>query len=117
MKLNFLALLIAIFLHIAPAAQTLESWNWLQAAGEALGAFVLMFSISSVAIGKAEKNASGIVIGFGLLVGLIISYSTGALAILNPAIAIALGASSLTYFIAPMAGTILGIWTYKALSK
>lgn len=80
---------------------------------ETLGTLILMFSIASFAYGKTEKTLSGIVIGGGLLIGIAISASMGALGILNPAIAIGFGVYGLSYIIGPIIGSVLGANIYK----
>lgn len=80
---------------------------------EALGAFFFCFGIASVVYGKAKEQMSGIVIGWSLLLGVLISSFAGSAGILNPAVALALSAVSITYLLAPIAGSLAAFWTYK----
>jgi aquaporin Z len=79
---------------------------------EALGAFILVFGISSVVYGKASDHAAGLVIGGSLLAGLML---TGGMsnAVLNPAVAIGIGSVSAVYLIAPIVGGTLGALVYR----
>lgn len=84
---------------------------------EALGASVFAFGIASVVYGRVADVASGLVIGGSLMLGIIISVLGGAAGILNPAVAIALGAVSLTYLAAPVLGAVVGFKLYTYLVK
>lgn len=84
---------------------------------EVLGAFFFNFGISAVVFGKVKDSMSGIVVGGSLLFGLIVSSSVGALGILNPAVAVALGAASIVYIVAPVIGAVLGVWAYKYVAE
>ena len=76
-------------------------------AGEALGAFVLLFAITRVVLGRVPDAASGLVIGGSLALAISLSmFASGG--VLNPAIALALGAKSVVYYVAPLIGAVLG---------
>ena len=79
---------------------------------EAIGAFILVFGVSSVVYGKVDDDASGLVIGGSLLVGLML---TGGMsnAVLNPAVAVGIGSVSAVYLIAPLVGGALGAVVYR----
>ncbi len=83
---------------------------------EVFGAFFFNFGIASVVYGKAKEQMSGLVVGGSLLLGLLVSSLAGAAGILNPAVAVALGAVSLVYMLAPIVGAVLGAWAYKYLA-
>lgn len=89
-------------------------FSWMSLSAEVLGAFILMFGISSVVIGKVKAEVSGLVIGGSLLLALI---ATGAMgnSILNPAIAVGIGSLSLVNMLAPVVGTVLGALAYSKL--
>lgn len=78
---------------------------------EAIGAFILIFGISAVVHKKVDDDASGLVIGGSLFLGV---FLTGG--VLNPAVALALKANSAIYFLAPILGTLAGAWLYKYLA-
>lgn len=79
---------------------------------EALGAAVLVFGICSVVYKKVDDEASGLVIGGSLLLGLLMTAgrSNG---ILNPAVAVGLGSISFMYLLAPIVGGVIAAWAYK----
>ncbi len=86
------------------------------AVAEAVGAFVLVFGISSVAYGKTHSAASGLVIGGSLLLGILLAVSMNFSAgILNPALAFSMGSLSLEYLLAPIVGGMVAVWSYKFL--
>jgi len=81
---------------------------------EAVGAFVLVFAVSAVTLKKVGDNASGLVIGGSLLLGIMLAggMSNG---ILNPAVAIAMGSVSWMYMLGPVVGGIVGAQVYNYL--
>lgn len=82
---------------------------------EAIGAFILMISIASIAYGKNPLSLSGVVIGGGLFIGIALASLGGSLGILNPAIALSLHAGNLMYILGPIVGAVLGIHFYRKL--
>jgi aquaporin Z len=83
---------------------------------EALGMFFFAFGIASVVYGKAKDQMSGVVVGGSLLLGIMVASFSGALGILNPAVAVALSATTVVYLLAPIVGSVAGFWAYKSLS-
>ena len=83
---------------------------------EALGMFFFTFGIASVVYGKTKEQMSGLVVGGSLLLGIMIASFSGALGILNPAVAVALGATTFVYLLAPIVGSVAGFWAYKWMS-
>ena len=81
---------------------------------EALGAAVLVFCVSAVAYKKVDSEASGLVVGGSLTLGLLMTagFSNG---VLNPAVAIGIGSISLMYLFAPIVGGVFAAWLYKYL--
>lgn len=82
---------------------------------EALGMFFFAFGIASVVYGKAKEHLSGIVVGGSLLLGILVASFSGALGILNPAVAVALSATTVVYLLAPIVGSVAGFWAYMYL--
>ncbi len=82
---------------------------------EALGAFFFAFGIAAVVFGKVASDMSGIVVGGSLLLGVLIASLGGASGILNPAVAFALNSVTIVYFLAPVAGAVLGFQAYRLL--
>lgn len=83
---------------------------------EAIGAFLLVFGVSSVVFGKVKDAAAGLTIGSSLLLGILVA-SGGSFGILNPAVAIGLGVFSASYLLAPILGGIIAAVAYRELSK
>ena len=81
---------------------------------EVLGMFFFTFGIASVIYGKTPGNLSGIVVGLSLTLGIIFA-SVGSAGILNPAVAMGLGAFNIMYILGPIIGSIAGMQAYKAL--
>lgn len=75
--------------------------------GELIGAFVLVMTISAVVAGRVSQGASGVVIGLALAIGINIALIASG-GVLNPAIAISLGANSITYLLMPIVGALGG---------
>jgi aquaporin Z len=82
------------------------------AIGEILGAFVLVWGVCSVVMGKVEDSASGLTIGASLSIGVIVA-SSASLGVINPAVAVGIGAVSIVYLLAPVVGGILAAQLYK----
>jgi aquaporin Z len=85
--------------------------------GEAMGAFLLVWAILSVVEKKTPAAASGLVVGFGLMLGLMLAASLGTAAILNPAVAFGVGSLSISYLLGPIVGSIAASWCYRALAE
>lgn len=88
-----------------------------QVLAEVLGTMVFTFGIASVVYGKVKDEASGLVIGGSLLLGISIAAMMGSAGILNPAVGLALNAFHPTYILGQLAGAVLGFNLYKALQK
>lgn len=84
---------------------------------EILGTFFFTFGIASVVYGKAPNSLSGIVVGGSLLFGITIAALVGSNGVLNPAVALGIGSFNLSYIVAPIIGSILGMNLYKYLSR
>ena len=80
--------------------------------GEVFGTAVLALGVAAVFCGKAPAAASGLTIGGALLVGISIAASFSN-AVLNPAVALAIGSFNLTYLFAPIVGSIIAMQIYR----
>lgn len=107
------ALLIITSIGAAPTVAVDDAFP--VAIGEAFGAFLLTFGVSSVAFGKVHEAASGIVVGLSLLLGISFA-STVSNGVLNPAVAVGIGSVSLFYLLAPVLGGVLGAQAYRLLA-
>jgi glycerol uptake facilitator-like aquaporin len=81
---------------------------------EMLGAFILAFAVTSVAMHQVPAPAAGIVVGGALLVGVLIA-SPFRDAILNPAVALGIRALGPFEILAPIVGAVAGSWARTAL--
>lgn len=88
--------------------------SWLIVMAEAIGAFILVWGVSSVVQGKVDDDACGIVIGGALLLGVLLaaSFSNG---VINPAVAIGIGSVSASYILAPILGGVVSALAYRWL--
>ncbi|MFM2374492.1 MAG: hypothetical protein RLZZ234_487 [Candidatus Parcubacteria bacterium] len=102
------------FVVVAPLGAT--PWSTATFLAEALGAAFFAFGIASVVFGKVHGYMSGMVVGGSLLLGILMASLSGAAGILNPAVALALGATSLTYVLAPIIGAVAGFWAYRFIA-
>ncbi len=95
---------------------TIENTLWMGIA-EALGMFFFTFGIASVVYEKTPKDASGLVIGSSLFLGITIAALLGSNGVLNPAVAFGIGSFGLMYVLGPVIGSMLGMNAYKYLYK
>jgi glycerol uptake facilitator-like aquaporin len=77
-------------------------------AAEALGAGMLAFGVAT-AVRNNSYESSGIIVGGSLFLGITMAAGASS-AILNPAVAIGLGAASAAHIIAPITGAIIAAW-------
>ena len=82
---------------------------------ELVGTAIFTFGIASVVYGKAADAASGLVIGGSLLLGITLAVALGSNGILNPAVGLALGSTSLSYVFGSIVGAMIGMRVYKHL--
>lgn len=95
--------------------------TWKPFFAEFVGAIVFGLGIASVAFGKKEGYEAAFTIGGALLIGLIIA-TAGSSAILNPAVALSVGALDpknmwglIDYALAPILGASIGALLYRLL--
>ena len=103
--------LFGIVMPVMPVA-TMTSALFL---AEALGAFLFGFGIAAVVYGKVSGEHGGLVIGGSLLLGVTVAATAGDAGILNPAVALALGAFNVLYVLAPIVGVAIGMQAYRML--
>lgn len=101
---------------------TLEAVLILSSFGEVLGALILVFGVTTVVQGKVPAVASGFAIGGSLFTGALVVSSLAA-GVLNPAVALGIGALSLSvkqllaFALMPLVGGVLGAQFAKYLQK
>ncbi|MCR4263159.1 MAG: aquaporin [Candidatus Roizmanbacteria bacterium] len=82
---------------------------------EVLGAVIFGFGIMAVVSEKVKQELSGVIIGGSLFLGLLIAGSVSN-ALLNPAVALALGSIDIMHMIGPFIGMVLGMRLFLYLS-
>lgn len=85
-------------------------------AAEALGTFLLATGVVSVVLASAPGDASGIVIGGSLLLGISIA-APASNGVLNPAVALAIGSFSVSYILGPILGAVAAMLLYRHVLK
>ena len=97
--------------------------DWKPFFGELIGALVFGFGVAAATFGKKEGFDAAFTIGGALLLGLIVAAS-GSSAILNPAVALGVGAldtkhlwGTVAYGVGPLLGASLGALLYKLLQS
>lgn len=111
----FLARAVITFIKINPTLATpTESLSI--GLFEMLGTLVFVFGISAVVSKKAPEAIGPFVIGLSLLLGIMVA-SFQSLGILNPAVALGIGALSPTYLLAPIFGALAATLFYSWVQK
>ena len=82
---------------------------------EAIGMFFFAFGVASIIYNKTPHDASGLVMGGSLILGVGIAVLMGSLGMLNPAVAFGNGALNFMYLFGSIAGAIAGMRTYRWL--
>lgn len=80
---------------------------------ELIGTILFGFGIAAVVYGKVRDDMSGVVIGGSLLLGIVLAAGLGSAGVLNPAVALAVGALNLSYVLGAVAGAMLGMNLYR----
>lgn len=108
-----LATLLAVAIFGGALAFTIAPESLTVFLAEAVGAVLFGFGVAAVVYDRVPKPVFGPVIGGSLLVGLMLAASLGATGILNPAVALSMGAVDLSHVFGPIVGAILGMNLYK----
>lgn len=90
--------------------------EWKVFVGELLGSIIFVFGIGNVVFGRVEKSISGLVVGFSLLIGIVIS-AIASNGILNPTVAFAIGSFNIYYLMGPVVGAIVGMGLAKLINR
>lgn len=80
---------------------------------EVIGSLFFGFGIAAVVYNKVRDDMNGLVIGGSLLLGIILAAGLGSAGILNPAVALSLGALNLSYALGSIVGVMLGMNLYR----
>lgn len=84
--------------------------------GEAVGAGILVLGVSSVVASKSSGPSSGIAIGGALFLGATVA-SVISSGIVNPAVAIGIGAGGMANLLAPVIGGVVAAEMYRWMAK
>lgn len=90
--------------------------------GELLGAAILAMGVATVVKGKVADAAAGLAVGFSLFTGVLVA-SMGSPGVLNPAVALGLGAwqmepvAIVVFVLMPLVGGVIGANMSKILQK
>lgn len=111
-----LALWLSNIITVVPAVVVGSNLSLPVFLGELLGTFFFSFGVAAVATGKVGDDASGVVVGGSLFLGISFAsfLSNG---ILNPAVAYGITSFSLAYLCGPLVGAFLGMQSFAALSR
>jgi glycerol uptake facilitator-like aquaporin len=110
---SVLALLLARYLFsFSSSLMAVDNFKILLA--ETIGAFILVFGVTSVVLKENSSAYSGVVIGGSLLLGASIA-SRVSNGVLNPAVALGIGSFSLVYVIGPIVGGLIAAQLVKWL--
>lgn len=109
---------------LATLTAGLMNWTWQISAdnsvytivAEALGTSLLGFGVMTVVLGRVSKGLSGIVIGGFLLLGILIA-AVSSNGVLNPAVAVGIKSTSISYLIGPIVGAVIGMKVSRWLGK
>jgi glycerol uptake facilitator-like aquaporin len=88
------------------------SWNWHIVLAEGLGALVFTLGIAAALSRSYDKSARAAIIGASLFMGILIASFSSA-GMVNPAVAVATSNVSLSYLVAPLIGSVIGMNLYK----
>jgi glycerol uptake facilitator-like aquaporin len=89
---------------VVPYATTLNA-----GIAEAIGAFFLAFGVMSATLQKVAPAAAGLAVGGSLLLGIYVAFPFSN-AILNPAVALGIGAFGPMEILGPIVGAVGGAW-------
>jgi aquaporin Z len=82
---------------------------------EALGTFLLGFSVAAVMYKKIPPKLNSLAVGGALFFGIIIASGLGSKGIVNPAVALMTGNATLGYILGPIVGAIAAMWMFKKI--
>ncbi len=79
------------------------------AVAEGIGAFVLALGVCTVVAKKVDGILAGLIVGASLFIGVLtaVPFSN---AVLNPAVAFAIGSYGPMYILGPILGAVVGMW-------
>ncbi len=117
-----LAILFSAWLGITTHMTVYSHVDWRLFAAELVGTLIFAFGVASVTFKRAQPAAAGFVVGISLFTGIIVSSlmlggEAAQGAVLNPAIAFGLNIISVEAMLAPLIGSIIGMWLFVLISE
>jgi len=109
----YCGILLARFLNDAPLLVP-QGYSIRADIGELIGSALFVFVVIRSAYGQIAPQAGGLAVGVALLIGLSISLSVSG-GILNPALALGMGAIHLSYLLMPLIGGGIGALLARAV--
>ena len=83
---------------------------------EALGMAIFGFGVAAAVHNGYKGVEAAAVVGGSLLLGIMFA-SVAANGVLNPAVAIAIDSVNAVYLLAPVVGSVVGMWTYRFIHE
>lgn len=104
-----------LFSHTLPELVA-EPWSvdWRVFTAEGIGTFIFTFGIAAALSQKFEDFKLAAAIGISLFAGATIA-SMGSLGLINPAVAVGVGAINVSYFVAPLVGSLIAFNLYELI--
>lgn len=90
------------------------NWDWRVVLAEIIGTFVFTFGIAAAVYRGYAGTMLSLTLGLSLFAGALMA-SFAAAGALNPAVALGINAWSLSYVVAPLVGSVLGMNAYALL--
>jgi aquaporin Z len=117
-----LAILFSKWIGLGITAVPHSAIDWRLFSAELVGTLIFGFGVASVLFKRTEPGPAGFIVGISLFAGIIVSsLMLGAEAaqgaVLNPAIAFGLNLMTVEALIAPLLGSIIGMWLFVLISE
>lgn len=116
-----LAILFSKWIGIETIVSAHNGIDWRLFAAELAGTLVFAFGVASVMFKRTQPGPSGFVVGLSLFGGIMLSSlilsTSDQGAVLNPAIAFGLNLVTWEAMLAPLLGSVIGMWLFVAISE
>lgn len=117
-----LAILFSKWIGLGITATSHAAMDWRLFSAELVGTLIFGFGVASVMFKRTESGPAGFIVGLSLFVGIIVSSlmlggEAAQGAVLNPAIAFGLNLITIEALIAPLIGSIVGMWLFVMISE
>ncbi len=117
-----LAILLSKWIGLGTMAVPHDAIDWRLFSAELVGTMIFGFGVASVIFKRAQPAAAGFVVGLSLFAGIIVSSlmlgaDAAQGAVLNPAISFGLNLITIEALIAPLIGSMIGMWLFVLVSE